>query len=159
MKLSDSRPRVIAACLELTEKNGVANYAQLMLATGLSLDIIKYHTRRAADLEDPLIRVGPGAYRHIAGARQDYPVTISVLEDCSVLIERGAQAMRLTQGQAQRMWLALGSRGGIGKSATVDAGGPISVTVLLDGSMKLEAGDEVMDLTPREARLLRAAIG
>jgi hypothetical protein len=130
-----------------------------MSTTGLSLDIIKYHTRRAADLNDPLIRTAPGAYRHIAGARKDCPVTISVLDDCSVLIERGDQVMRLTQGQAQRMWLALGNWGCIGRSATVDTAGPVSVTVLLDGSMKLEAGDQIMELTPKEGRTLRAAIG
>lgn len=35
----------------------------------------------------------------------------------------------------------------------------VSVSVLLDGSMKLEVGDNVMDLTPKEARLLKMALG
>ena len=57
------------------------------------------------------------------------------------------------------MKMALGSHGHVGKKDNLELEDEVFVTVMLDGSMTLECGDQMIELSSVEARLLRSAIG
>ena len=158
MKRSDARPRILHACKLLTEseKKG-ASYADIREITGLSLSIVKDHAQRMKDT-GALIWVADGFYRH-PETREEFPVSVSVLRDGRHRIECGPRSMTISQGSARLLKMAFGNHGSVGKSSTLDLDDEVTITVLLDGSAKLECGDEVMELTAIGARLLRAAVG
>ena len=73
-------------------------------------------------------------------------------------IQCGNRQILITQGSAKLMKMAFGNHGHIGKDPLA-MDDEVFITVLLDGSMKIECGDQLLELSSLEARLLRSAIG
>lgn len=159
MRKSDSRPQVMHACKILTESPASgATYAAIREMTGLSLSVIKDHAQRAYETGD-LIRAADGFYRTPPPAREHCNVYINVMPDGSHRIQCGDRQITITRGSAWLMKMALGNHGGMGRTPALSTDDEVFVSVLLDGSMKIECGDQLLELSSLEARLLRAAIG
>ena len=159
MKRSDARPRILHVCKMLTESpKAGASYADIREVTGLSLSIVKDHAQRMKDAGD-LIWVSDGFYRHPPALREQCPVYINVLANGDHRIQCGERQIIITQGSAKLMKMALGNHGNVGKDPTIELDDEVFITVLLDGSVKIECGDQLLELSSIEARLLRAAVG
>lgn len=159
MRKSDARPQVLHACKMLTEgPKGGASYADIREVTGLSLGVIKDHAQRMRDRGE-LIWVSDGFYRYPPPPRDHCPVYINVMPDGRHRIQCGTRQITITQGSARLMKMAFGNHGHIGKNDRVEVDDEVFISVLLDGSMKVECGDQLLELSSIEARNLRAAIG
>lgn len=159
MRKSDARPKVLQACRVLTDSpKGGASYADIQAMTGLSLGIIKDHAQRMKDSGD-LIWLSDGFYRSPPPLREHCPVYINVMPNGDHRIQCGDRQIIITQGSAKLMKMAMGNHGNVGKDPTIELEDEVFITVLLDGSVKIECGDQLLELSSYEARLLRAAIG
>lgn len=157
MRKSDARDRILAAAAEATESEGFITREELAHRSNLPQHIVDDHTGRMCDRGD-LVRRTRGVFIHPAARRQDNPVSLRVLARGLHKIECGKQIMLLPFREAVRLKMALGGAGG---NEIIDDDGDdhVIVTALLDGSLKIERGDDVIDLTPKEARLLRGFFG
>ena len=159
MRKSDARPKVLQACRVLTDSpKGGASYADIQAMTGLSLGIIKDHAQRMKDSGD-LIWLSDGFYRSPPPLREHCHVYINVMPNGDHRIQCGDRQITITQGSARLMKMAFGNHGHIGKNGQVEVDDEVFISVLLDGSMKVECGDQLLELSSLEARNLRAAIG
>jgi DNA-binding CsgD family transcriptional regulator len=163
-KPTDSGARVMAACLELTRTHHMAQREAIAELAGVSVNIVDIHTRHLCDTGQ-LIRFSRGVYIHPGDIRDDYPVSVEVLHDGSHKIECGDQIMILSQHFAWLLKLGLGANCLSGRDASMlsSMDGGLTITKLLHGGMLVEVEQDgetkIMELTPREARLLKQIMG
>lgn len=159
MRHSDARQKVLHACRMLTDSpTGGASYAGIQEITGLSLAIVKDHAHRMRDAGE-LTWVANGFYRVSPRLREQHPVCINVLHDGSHRIRCGDREVTISKGSAILLKMACGNHGTLKNQKWIELDDEVFLTVLLDGSVLIECGDQVLELSSIEARLLRAAIG
>ena len=138
MRHSDARQKVLHACRMLTDSpTGGASYAGIQEITW----------------------VANGFYRVPPRLREQHPVCINVLQDGSHRIRCGDREVTISKGSAILLKMACGNHGTLKKQKGIELEDEVFLTVLLDGSVLIECGDQVLELSSIEARLLRAAIG